>query len=43
MGLWVRVKGGEGDISTWEDMGSLPAGEENCLGKALTVDGIMVP
>ena len=22
MGLWVRVKGGEGDISTWEDMGT---------------------
>ena len=33
MGLWVRVKGGEGDISTWEDMGTQPAGAECCSGE----------
>ena len=33
MGLWVRVKGREGDISTWEDMGTQPAGAECCLGE----------
>ena len=33
MGLWVCVKGGEGDISTGEDMGSQPAGAECCSGE----------
>ena len=33
MGLWVCVKGGEGDISTWEDMGSQPAGAECSSGE----------
>ena len=33
--LWGSgcVGRGEGDISTWEDMGSLPAGAECCLGE----------